>query len=323
MSDLRDTILEALAKSRTRSSWNDRLTHWERPPSVNEEAQIQRAANAATALVTTNALLTKEGASIRPQGSYFNNTNVRLEADMDLRVQLPDILVKYDDGIDTAQADAEHGYIRTGRTFVDIGNSVRNELAAICRKQFGAQNVDVGKKAVTVAGLSGSRADVDLVPAFNLHWLFADGNGGTYVTPGAVIVSADGTKTYNFPQQHNANGIEKRNNTAHRFKKIVRMAKRLNCELADDGAISRRLPSFLVECLIYSVENAYFLYPNDDRYDRLLRVLYRANDLLSDSDWHKTATEVNDIKFLFHSSQNWTLSEARAFIIAAIARLEA
>ena len=36
-----------------------------------------------------NAWLKSEGVSISPQGSYFNNTNVRLESDMDLRAVHP------------------------------------------------------------------------------------------------------------------------------------------------------------------------------------------------------------------------------------------
>lgn len=323
MSDHRNYILEALAKARTRSSWNDRLSHWERPPSDNEEAQIQRAANAATALVSASPILTAEGVTIRPQGSYFNNTNVRLEADMDLRVQLPGIYVDYASSVDQAAAYSAEGYSTTGRTFTEISTIVRNELAAKCRAKFGADKVSVGGKAVTVQGLSGSRADVDLVPAFHLHWIENNGLGGYHVTKGVAIIAANGAVTENFPDQHHTNGKAKRTRTAHRFKKIVRMAKRLNCELADNNETPKRLPSFLIECLIYCVEDVYFLQPDDDRYDRLLRVLHRARDLLLDPEWHTTATEINEIKFLFHVTQAWTLSDARTFIAAAIARLEA
>ena len=37
--------LEALPKIRSRSSWNDRMAHWERPASDTEEQQIERAAD--------------------------------------------------------------------------------------------------------------------------------------------------------------------------------------------------------------------------------------------------------------------------------------
>lgn len=323
MSDMPSYLVEAMARARTRSSWNDRLTHWERPPSDNEEAQIQRAADAARTLVTASPILTGERVTIMPQGSYFNNTNVRLEADMDLRVQLPDVYIDYDSDVDPIAAYQAEGYRDTGRTYQEIATLVRNELARACRAKFGANRVSVGGKAVSVDGLSGSHADVDLVPALRLHCIANNGYGGFHVTEGVTIVSEGGAVTQNFPEQHHANGKAKRANTALRFKKIVRMAKRLNCELADAKVIHRRLPSFLVECLIYMVEDVHFLQTADDRYDRLLRVLNRVSAFLWDADLHKTATEVNEIKYLFHASQSWTLNEARIFIHAAIARLEA
>lgn len=322
MSDTRSLIEAAIAHARTRSSWNDRLWHWERPASDSEEVKIQRAADAARQVVGGNATLIAEAVQIRPQGSYFNNTNVRLEADMDLRVQLPDIITVYAQDVDPARADLVEGYSRTGRTTVAIANTVRDALAADCRRRFGASNVTVGKKAVTVDGLSGSRADVDLVPAFHAHHINNDGFGGYTRHEGVTIVSADGSRTHNFPEQHHANGKTKRSSTRYRFKKVVRMLKRLNYELADQGVIPKRVPSFLVECLVYVVEDFHFL-QEEDRYTRLVRVLRRVRAKLADAGWVAMATEVNEIKFLFNPAQAWTLADARGFIDAALTRLDA
>ncbi|SFM31274.1 hypothetical protein [Methylobacterium pseudosasicola] len=320
MFDTRQIVEAAIAKERTRSSWNDRLWHWERPASDSEETKIQRAADAARLLVTGNATLCAESVQIRPQGSYYNNTNVRLEADMDLRVQLPGIITVYADGVSPLLADGVLGYSSTGRAASEIARSVRDALASDCRRRFGAANVSVGKKAVTVDGLSGSRADVDLVPAFHLHHVMADGLGGYLRHEGVVIVSADGSQTFNFPEQHHANGKAKRSRTQHRFKKNVRMLKRLNYELFDQGAIPKRIPSFLVECLVYVVEDWHFLV-QEDRYDRLVRILRRLRVRLGDATWVETATEVNEIKYLFRSSQAWNLADARNFVDAALVRL--
>ena len=322
MSDTRSLIEAAIAQARTRSSWNDRLWHWERPASDSEEAKIQRAADAARQVVAGNATLRAEAVQIRPQGSYFNNTNVRLEADMDLRVQLPDIITVYAQDVDPVRADLVEGYVPTGRSTMAIASAVRDALATDCRRRFGVANVTVGKKAVTVDGLSGSRADVDLVPAFHAHHIYNDGVGGYVRHDGVTIVSADGSQTHNFPEQHHANGKAKRVSTQHRFKKVVRMLKRLNYELADQGAIPKRVPSFLVECLVYVVEDFHFLQA-EDRYTRLVRVLRRIRGKLGDAAWVATATEVNEIKFLFNPAQAWSLADARGFVDAALARLDA
>jgi hypothetical protein len=322
MSSNSSFLEEALARYRTRSSWNDRLIHWERPASDSEEASIQRAANVAIQIVKKNMTLTRESVQILPQGSYFNNTNVRKEADMDLRVQLPDLVVKYAHDVEQDRAYRAGEYFDTGRPLINVINSIRNEIVADCRQYFGGNSVTVGKKAITVDGLSGSRADVDLVPAFRLHWLTNNLHGGYNCTEGIIIVAADGRQTINFPDQHHANGKEKRTRTQHRFKKIVRMLKRLNYELEEYGLIPKRIPSFMVECLVYAVEDDHFL-QNEGRYDRLLRIVRSIQNMLYDTTWIANATEINEIKFLFHSEQTWTLDQARAFVFAARTRLEA
>lgn len=320
MFDTRSLVEAAIAKERTRSSWNDRLWHWQRPASESEETKIQRAADAARLVVDGNVTLLAENVQIRPQGSYHNNTNVRLEADMDLRVQLPDIITVYAEGVDRQRADGALGYRLTGRSAVEIAGSVRDALASDCRRRFGAARVTVGKKAITVDGLSGSRADVDLVPAFHLHHVVDDARGGYDYHKGVVIFSQDGTRTFNFPEQHHENGKAKRTRTQHRFKKVVRMLKRLNYELCEHGAIPKRLPSFLVECLVYVVEDGHFLV-DEDLYSRLVRILRRLEARLGDATWVGTATEVNEIKFLFHQSQAWCLDDAKGFVDAALVRL--
>lgn len=313
----------AVADKRSRTSWNDRFWHWERPPSDHEEGKIARAAGIATGIVNANSRLTALGAQIRPQGSYYNNTNVRLEADMDLRVQLPTLMVRYEAGVSPTQADDALGYVLAGNSMPDTAREVRDQLAADCRRAFGENNVTVGNKAVSVDGLDGSHADVDLVPAFHLRYVIATGVGGYATLNGVGIIGVDGSETWNFPEQHHANGIAKRTRTAQRFKKIVRALKRLNYELCEIGAINRRLPSFLIECLVYVVEDGHFLVEDDDRFDRVLRVLLRLDDLLSDADYVSGALEINEIKYLFRDTQAWTVVDARNFVSAAIARMTA
>lgn len=260
---------------------------------------------------------------IRPQGSYYNNTNVRLEVDMDLRVQIPTLMVRYGVGVEAAGADEALVYSVTGETLPQIASEVRNQLAVDCRKRFGGANVSVGNKAISVDGLDGSHADVDLVPAFELRYVITNSVGGFSTIDGVGISDANGGETWNFPVQHHANGVSKRESTAHRFQRVVRFFKRLNYELCETGAINRRLPSFLVECLVYLVENDYFLWQNDDRYDRILRTALRMRDLIFDDASVKNATEINEIKVLFYSEQAWTIADARNFIDAAISRLTA
>jgi hypothetical protein len=111
---------EAMAKERSRQSWNDRLIHWERPASDHEEDKIERAAGMVRKVVVANAWLTNEGVTVEPQGSYFNNTNVRTEADMDLRVVHPSILIQYAPGVIVESAYRELGYSSSNLSFAQV-----------------------------------------------------------------------------------------------------------------------------------------------------------------------------------------------------------
>lgn len=81
------------------------------------------------------------------------------------------------------------------------------------------------------------------------------------------------------------------------------------------------MPSFLIECLTYVVEDAYFLVEADDRYDRANRILGRMWELLESPLWTSTATEINGIKFLFNIAQPWTVDDAKGFVALALAQL--
>ena len=81
------------------------------------------------------------------------------------------------------------------------------------------------------------------------------------------------------------------------------------------------MPSFLVECLTYAVEDQYFLVETDDRYDRANRILQRMRELLDSPLWTRIATEINGIKFLFNIAQPWTVDDAKGFVALALAQL--
>jgi hypothetical protein len=315
---------DAFARVRSRQSWNERLTHWEKPASDSEEDMIERAASNIRKLMPGNAWLTSEGVQIAPQGSYHNNTNVRQESDLDLRAVHPSIRVEYAQDVRVESANVVLGYTFPGPTLGQIVAQMRSEMASMFTRQFGALNVETdGNKAIRVKSVPGSRAPVDVVPCSRLHYVRWDGYRYV-VTEGVAIQARDGTITFNFPDQHHGNGIQKRARTQLRFKRNVRMLKRLRDELVEGGAIkAEEVPSFLVECLVYAVEDSYFLVETDDRYDRLLRVVTRIHEQLNDASWVGAAREINGVKLLFGSHQGWTLDAAKKFSAEAWVRLMA
>jgi hypothetical protein len=318
-------LLETLTQSRTRSSWNDRLTHWEKPASDTEEAQIERAASMVRNALSSSQWLAAEGVIVAPQGSYFNNTNVRQTADQDLRAVHPDIRVEHSADLTWQTAVGYLGTSDTGRTFPSVVAQMRAEIDHALAQKFGVLSLDTsGTKATRVLALPSSRAPVDVVPCFRYVWVSPNGLGGIAHSEGVAILSKDGTSwTNNFPAQHNANGIAKRARTQHRFKNVVRSLKRIRDELVSMGVLGdKQAPSFFIECLTYAVEDYYFTATDpEQRYDRLVQIVGRMSALVHDPQWTSAATEINEIKYLFHVSQPWMVADAQWFVSAVRARL--
>lgn len=317
-------IFSGLEESiRRRSSWNDRFEHWEKAESTSETQRIERARDMVQAALSVNERLKAQSASLAQQGSFTNRTNTRGESDIDLRVQHPDIYVEFGPGVDRQAAWAGGGYYATGRNFSVIAATMRSEIVGALRTKFGHASVDdSGKKAIRVRGLEGSRSEVDVVPCFTLHRISA----GTLLTGsstriGVAILGSDGKWTFNYPDHHIANGRAKRKRTALRFKRVVRTIKLLQTDMIERGVLSRRIPSFLIECLVYIVEDVHFLVETDDRYIRIKRVLTRVAQLLNSGLFTWTLTEINGIKPLFGDGQAWTLGQAQDFVSRALTHL--
>src|SRR5262249_15910273 len=153
--------------ARTRQSWNDRLVHWEKPASDSEEATIERAAATVRKVMARNSFFAGQGVQIAPQGSYYNNTNVRREADMDLRATHPDIYIESAPDVAVSVAYASLGYYGTGKTYGAMAAQTRAEIFSEFVHEFGITAVDsTGAKAIRLKGLTGSRAELDIVPCF-------------------------------------------------------------------------------------------------------------------------------------------------------------
>lgn len=315
-------INAAFNNSRRRADWNARFAHWEKPASVSEAGTIERARSLVGNVVAGNDWLRAQGVTVAGQGSYHNHTNVRTEADIDLRIVHPSLFILYADNVHVPSAERILAYSDAPLTFGQIFNGLRASLATDLRARCGAANVEVGNKAIRIKGVTGSRAEVDVVPAVRFHyvtWLPAASKYNTI--EGVAILGLDGRWTLNFPDQHATNGIEKRSRTACRFKRMVRVFKRLRSDMADRGLLSNKVPSFLVECLVYAVENSYFGVESDDRYDRVRRIAHRMRDLLTDASTAALLLEINQVKWLFHSEQSWSHSDALAFANAAVMHL--
>ena len=146
-------LLEAvLAAARSRYSWNERFEHWERPASDSEESRIQRSATMVHAALKTNNWLVQEGVQIRPQGSYYNNTNVRQDSDMDLCAWHPGIQVLVEPGLSAQEVYRWNRYTPAGSLIHETAAGLRREVHVALCAAFGPTNVHGGNMAFSRLG---------------------------------------------------------------------------------------------------------------------------------------------------------------------------
>jgi hypothetical protein len=330
-------LAEALyRRPRTRSEWEARLAYWQRPASETEEAKIEAAARRIRTAFAASPFLAQRSWSIIKQGSYHNNTNVRLDSDIDLAVCLDDSVHFEGPNYDQPTLN-ELNMTPLPFTF----EQYKSHIAWCLHEEFGHAAINIGNKAIHLNKQDqGGRVKADIVPAFTFRKYAArQGLLGLRAEPhtGIAIQIPNGAWITNFPSQHYENGCAKTAITGRRYKRVVRILKRLRNHISDNPSApewmrsrAKATPSFLIECLVYNCPNA--LFGASAIYNDVLAVLHDLRlglpdpaagaTLLSMPRW-ALWTEVNEIKPLFSSNQAWTVAEATEFVDSAITYLTA
>ena len=137
--------------------------------------------------------------------------------------------------------------------------SYKNDVERALVNRFGRANVRRGNKAFDVNENTG-RVDADAAPCFAYRLYF---NGWQYHEGTALIADDTRRLITNFPQQQYDNGVAKNNATDRRFKRAVRIAKKLSHEMEEAGVASARpMASFLIESLIWNAPDHLFGRPS-------------------------------------------------------------
>jgi hypothetical protein len=208
-------------------------------------------------------------------------------------------------------------------------------------EEFGASAVtNNGKKAIHLHKNDSDRIKADIVPAYTFQRF------GPRLAPawrrnppyvGVALLTTAGQRITNFPTQHYLNGCAKNDLTGRRYKRVVRIIKRLRNHMAQNAELpqaarnlAKNTASFLIESLVYNcLDTIHFQHPSI--YDDVAAVLSYLSDVLTNRSSVATLLgaptwswwrEVNGIKNLFESTQAWTVADATAFIELARGYME-
>jgi len=291
--------------------WESVFQTWAGPSSDTETTKCENAERMIKDAIRASDDLAKRDVRVFAQGSYRNNTNVRQDSDVDICVC--NMSVFFSDFSTARSFDRDDvGLSDSDYTYAQFKNEVEAALVA----KFGRAAVTRGNKAFDIHENT-YRVDSDVVAAFEHRRYTTQASDGSYNYLSGIEFRPDnGGRIINWPQQHYDNGVWKNNATSRRFKRIVRILKRLRNEMAAGGVQEADpIPSFLIECLVWNVPNDGFGHTTltaDVRH----ALAHTFNETLNDERCHEWG-EISELKYLFRQSQAWTREQAHAFLGAA------
>jgi hypothetical protein len=187
----------------------------------------------------------------------------------------------------------------------------KNDLEDALVSYLGRRAVTRGNKAFDVHENT-YRVDADVVACFEYRRYR---NNGSYLE-GTSFLTDKGITIINWPQQNYDNGVAKNEATSRRFKAVVRVLKNLRNDMAENGhSEAKVMPSYLIECLVWNVPNEGFGHYNiiDDVRYAIVYLYNNTQDFEKCEEWG----EINELKYLFRTSQPWKHEQANDFLLAA------
>jgi hypothetical protein len=227
----------------------DTLSNWTKPPSDSEEDKLSNSERMVREAINDHDPLKNKSTDVFGQGSYANNTNVRLNSDIDINVCYTDgFYFELPDGMDRYDFDLNNP---SSYSFSEFKNHVEQALI----NKFGADSIKRDDKCIKILG-NNYRIETDVVPTWNFRRYFENGE---YVT-GVKFFSDSGKGIKNFPKKHIANGKDKNKETSRRFKKLTRIYRKTLYKMSEEMQSIRNnnISSFLLECLVWNVPNRIF-----------------------------------------------------------------
>lgn len=284
----------------------EQLSGWTGPSSTTEQDKQERTEKMILEAINAHDAFDGFSFAVYAKGSYANNTNVKSDSDVDVVVECQE--VEYWEEFDSTQASRTPGSPYEG---VWTPEKLRKEVESALEAKFPG-SVESGSVAFRINSTT-SRVDADVVPCFSYKMYFPSGSSRS----GTKVFKTDGSSIVNYSKLQLENGRAKNVRTNYAYKKTVRILKRLENVMVGAG-LSEEIPSYLMECLIYVCPDSYFARSTwRGVMQGCLADIYNYTMTAEPDDESDRWLEVNEAKYLFHSTQKWTRVEVHAFAKAA------
>lgn len=286
-------------------SLEDQLVGWTGPSSATEQDKQDRTERMIREAVASHRAFEECSLRVFAKGSYANNTNVRTDSDVDVAVECTDVIYWQEEAPGSHPGGDPYEGVWTPE-------KLRSELEAALRSKFPGQIDTSGSTAIQVNSNT-ARVDADVVPCFTYRYYFKSGE----YAQGTRIFKRSGTFLDNYPAQQLENGRSKNRRTGTRFKKAVRVLKRVENAMVLSGE-HREVPSYFIECLTYNCADQLFGASTwIDTIRNLLVSMWEQLEGEEPEDPNQRWVEVNERFFLFHGGQAWNRADGRDFVLAS------
>jgi hypothetical protein len=285
----------------------DTLSNWTKPPSETEQTKLENSEKMVRDAISSNPKLKTKSTETFAQGSYANDTNVKLNSDIDINVRFTGgFMFNLSKDVDEKDAGIDK-LPPSDYSYSEFKNDVENALV----DKFGREYVERKDKCITIIANS-TRIQTDVVPTWNYRRY--DNKSHNYIL-GAKFTSDTYSSIINYPKQHIENGKTKNTQTSRRFKRLTRLHRKLRYKMIEDGKnVNDNITSFLLECLVWNLPNNIF--NNCDTYTERLRqsIVYIYDKTKEDKDCSEWG-EVSELIYLFRESRKWSRQDVNDYMV--------
>jgi hypothetical protein len=207
--------------------WESVFTTWSQGPGKTEQDRAENAERQIRQAIQASDKLKNRNIKVFTQGSYRNRVNVRQDSDVDVGVLCFDTYFpEYPD--DNLKMELAKSFVPATYEYATFKNELEEALVA----RFGRAAVTRGSKAFDIKANT-YRVESD-VAAFFEHRRYVT---TTYYHSGVEMMpdDYDPPRVKNWPEQHYENGVSKNDATSRRYKRVVRILKKLSNEMASNN----------------------------------------------------------------------------------------
>ena len=287
----------------------DQLKDMAKPASDSEEQRMDNATRMVKDSLANNGVISSWNYEVFAQGSYANNTNIRNNSDIDINVCYTG--AHYYD-LPPGKTNEDYGF--TGNVSYSF-QKYKDDIEAILIRKFGRDQVIRKNKCLHIKGNT-YRSEIDVVPTWEYR-RYTDPRTSDYVT-GCNLFPDSGGSVVNFPKQHLNNGIDHNSETRQRYKKFVRIVKRVHLNMENEGYYSNtNITSFLLESMVYLLPTSYYsIYSDSYSWNDIFRkaIIYWFNATKADnSEWNEWK-EVSELLPLMRGHK-WSRADVNEFTV--------